>query len=233
LIDEIAGDTGWQFANLTFTFYLVENMMISHPKEIAPDPVRERLLKAALDNFLSDEYHKVTTRLIAEKADANISMIRYYFGNKEGLYEEMIRETLNPLLNVLDGQMLTSIDGFKDFLWLYYETISKRPEFPKLILKVLALNQGPGRRFIQQLLERGRTRSAKKVEDLKSAGQVTLLLDPDIVRMAFVSLAMMPMLLKDIFEEQMGRPMDAVFLEKLAEFNGRLFSAGLAPTKSE
>jgi hypothetical protein len=44
---------------------------------------------------------------------------------------------------------------------------------------------------------------------------------------------MMPMLLKDIFEEQMGRPMDAVFLEKLAEFNGRLFSAGLAPTKSE
>ncbi|MDD4906329.1 MAG: TetR/AcrR family transcriptional regulator [Methylobacter tundripaludum] len=208
-------------------------MMISHPKEIAPDPVRERLLKAALDNFLSDEYHKVTTRLIAEKADANISMIRYYFGNKEGLYEEMIRETLNPLLNVLDGQMLTSIDGFKDFLWLYYETMSKRPEFPKLILKVLALNQGPGRRFIQQLLERGRTRSAKKVEDLKSAGQATLSLDPDIVRMAFVSLAMMPMLLKDIFEEQMGRPMDAVFLEKLAEFNGRLFSAGLAPTKSE
>ena len=57
--------------------------MISAPEEIAPDPVRERLLKAALDSFLSDEYHKVTTRLIAEKADANISMIRYYFGNKE------------------------------------------------------------------------------------------------------------------------------------------------------
>ncbi len=90
--------------------------MISAPEEIAPDPVRERLLKAALDSFLSDEYHKVTTRLIAEKADANISMIRYYFGNKEGLYEEMIRDTMNPLLNVLDGQMLESVDGFKDFL---------------------------------------------------------------------------------------------------------------------
>lgn len=62
------------------------------------------------------------------------------FGNKEGLYEEMIRDTMNPLLEVLDGQMLTSVDGFKDFLWLYYETMSKRPEFPKLMLKVLALN---------------------------------------------------------------------------------------------
>jgi AcrR family transcriptional regulator len=208
-------------------------MMISAPEEIAPDPVRERLLKAALDSFLSDEYHKVTTRLIADKADVNVSMIRYYFGNKEGLYEEMIRDTMNPLLNVLDGQMLTSVDGFKDFLYLYYKTMSTRPEFPKLILKVLALNQGPGRRFIQQLLDRGRTRGARKVEDLKSAGQVSPALDPDIVRMAFVSLAMMPMLLKDIFEEQMGRTMDAAFLEKLAAFNGHLFAAGLTPTRSE
>jgi len=207
--------------------------MIAIPKEFAPDPVRERLLKAALDSFLADEYHKVTTRLIAEKADANISMIRYYFGNKEGLYEEMIRDTMNPLLNVLDGQMLDSVDGLKDFFNLYYEIMSKRPEFPKLILKILALNQGPGRRFIQQLLERGRTRGAKKVEEMKSAGQVTPSLDPDIVRMAFVSLAMMPILLKDIFEEQMGRTMDAAFLEQLAAFNGHLFSTGLAPTKAE
>jgi len=206
--------------------------MFSNP-EFTADPVRERLLKAALDSFLSDDYHKVTTRLIAEKADANISMIRYYFGNKEGLYEEMIRDTMNPLLNVLDGQMLDSVDGFKDFFNLYYETMSKRPEFPKLILKVLALNQGPGRRFIQQLLERGRTRGAKKVEDMKSAGQIAPSLDPDIVRMAFVSLAMMPILLKDVFEEQMGRTMDADFLEKLAAFNGYLFSTGLTPTRAE
>lgn len=206
--------------------------MFSNP-EFAPDPVRERLLKAALDSFLSDDYHKVTTRLIAERADANISMIWYYFGNKEGLYEEMIRDTMSPLLNVLDGQMLDSVDGFKNFFNLYYETMTKRPEFPKLILKVLAFNQGPGRRFIQQLLERGRTRGAKKVEDMKSAGQIAPSLNPDIVRMAVVSLAMMPILLKDVYEEQMGRPMDAAFLEKLAAFNGGLFSTGLMPTRSE
>jgi AcrR family transcriptional regulator len=199
--------------------------------EVTPDPVHERLLKAALDSFLSDDYHKVTTRMIAEKAGANISMIRYYFGNKEGLYEEMIRETLNPLLNVLDGQMLTSVTGLKDFFLLYYNTTSGQPEFPKLILKVLALNQGSGRRFIHQLLERGRTRGARKVEDMKSAGQVASSLDPDIVRLAFVSLAMMPMLLKDFFEEQTGQAMDVAFFEKLAAFNGHLFAAGLAPAK--
>ena len=207
--------------------------MVSAPGKIASDSIRDRLLRAALDSFLSDDYHKVTTRLIAEKAGTNISMIRYYFGNKEGLYEAMILNTMKPLLDVLDEPSLDSVDGFKEYLYLYYEIMRQRPEFPKLILKILALNQGPGRRFIQQLLERGRTRGARRIEILKSAGQVNYDLDPDIVRIAFVSLAMMPMLLKDIFEEQIGGTMDAAFFEKLAGFNGHLLSAGLTPTDSK
>lgn len=193
------------------------------------ESLRSRLIKAALDCFLADDYHNVTTRRIAESAGANVSMIRYYFGSKEGLYEEMIRETLSPLLDVLDGPLLSSTAGFAEFLVLYYKTMSARPEFPKLILKVLALHHGPGRRFIQQLFERGRTRGARKVADLKAQGQMAAGIDPDILRLAFVSLAMTPMLLKDIFEEQMERPMDDAFLERLANFNGHLFSAGLAP----
>lgn len=196
------------------------------------ESLRARLIKAALDCFLADDYHRVTTRRIAQQAGANVSMIRYYFGSKEGLYEEMIRETLHPLLDALDGPMLASTSGFTEFLDLYYRTMSAHPEFPKLILKVLALRHGPGRRFIQQLLVRGRTRGAHKVAALKLDGQIAPAIDPDILRLSFVSLAMTPMLLKDIFEEQMERPMDAAFLEKLADFNGHLFAAGLAPRPS-
>jgi len=202
--------------------------IVKNPK--ATESLRSRLIKAALDCFLADDYHNVTTRRIAECAGGNVSMIRYYFGSKEGLYEEMIRETLSPLLDVLDGPLLSSTAGFAEFLGLYYKTMSARPEFPRLILKVLALRHGPGRRFIQQMLERGRTRGAHKVADLKAQGLLAAAIDPDILRLAFVSLAMTPMLLKDIFEEQMERPMDDAFLERLATFNGHLFSAGLAPT---
>jgi AcrR family transcriptional regulator len=192
-------------------------------------PVRQRLISAALERFLADDYHRVTTRQIAEQAGANVSMIRYYFGSKEGLYEEMIRESLAPLLEVLDGPLFDAVDGFGSLLRLYYDTMVGQPQFPKLILKVLALNQGPGRRFIQQLLERGRNRGSRRVEGLKASGQVDADTDPDILRLAFVSLAMTPMLLKDIFEEQMERPMDGEFLARLADFNGHLFTAGLKP----
>lgn len=60
------------------------------------------------------------------------------------------------------------------------------PEFPKLILKVLALKQGPGRRFIQQLLERGRTRAYTRVENMKQKGLIGPDIDPDILRLSFV-----------------------------------------------
>jgi len=42
-----------------------------------------------------------------------------------------------------------------------------------------------------------------------------------------------PMLLKDIFEEQIGLIMDAAFLEKLAAFNGHLFSTVLTANRQE
>jgi AcrR family transcriptional regulator len=191
--------------------------------------VRERLLKAAMDCFLDDEYHKVSTRKIASIAETNVAMIRYYFGNKEGLFEEMIRDKLQPVLDVLDGPLLSNREGFAEFFRLYYRTMGEHPEFPKLILKILALNQGPGKRFIQQLLERGRTRGSRKLDDMKKSGNIDPLLDPDMLRISFVSLAMMPMLLKEVYEEEQDRAMDAEFLDGLAWFNGRLFAAGLAP----
>ena len=202
------------------------NQITEEPSE----PIRERLLKAARKCFLSDEYHKVSTRKIAEQADANVSMIRYYFGNKEGLYEEMIRETLDPMLSALDNRLLVSAGGFYEFFRLYYDTMSTQPDFPKLILKVLALNQGPGKRVIQQLLERGRARGARNIDEMKKSGQIADSVDPDILRMALVSLAMTPMLLKEIFEEQISQEMDTEFLDNLAAFNGRIFSAGLTST---
>jgi AcrR family transcriptional regulator len=201
---------------------------VSDTPDTTQDPVYTRLLKAALECFLADEYHKVTTRMIADKADANISMIRYYFGNKEGLYEEMIRSTMKPILDILDSNTMSHVGGFAEYLRFYYDTMRKHPEFPKLMLKVLALNQGPGRRFILQLLERGRSGGARRLDELKAAGQVDKALNPDVARMAFVSLSMMPMLLKDIFEEQMGGKMDEAFLNELADFNGRLLVAGMA-----
>lgn len=192
--------------------------------------VRDRLLVAARACFLAQDYHAVTTRRIAELAGANVSMIRYYFGNKGGLYEEMIRSTLEPLLDALDHPFVPTEAGIADYLKLYYRTMLEIPEFPGLILKIVALREAPGRRFVQQLLERGRAGGRRQVEKatVSSAGTI----DADVVRLSFVSMAITPILLKDLFEEQNEKPFDAVFLEALAALNGRMLARALAGENS-
>ncbi len=58
---------------------------------------RQKLLEHARELFVVMPYDKVSTRLIAQRAGVNIAMIRYYFGNKEGLFETMVRETIAPM----------------------------------------------------------------------------------------------------------------------------------------
>ncbi len=185
--------------------------------------VREKLIQAAHTCFLDGDYHQVSTRRIAETAGVNVSMIRYYFGSKGGLYEAMLKATLEPFLEALDGRLLETPGGFESFFHIYYQTMSATPAFPKLLLKVLTLQQGPGKRFLLNLLERGRRTGAQTVNALKLRKQVDQGIEADIVRLSFVSLAMMPMLLMDVLEAQRGSKVDASFLNALATFNGRLF----------
>lgn len=56
---------------------------IRHPKGAM---ARQRLLQVALELFGAQGFQATTTRQIAETAEQTLPAIRYYFGNKEGLY---------------------------------------------------------------------------------------------------------------------------------------------------
>ncbi|MEF1215026.1 TetR family transcriptional regulator, partial [Vibrio alginolyticus] len=75
---------------------------------------REKLIFHARELFTIMAYDKVSTRLVAQKAGVNVAMIRYYFGNKEGLFETMLRETLSPMQKQM--QTLVSNSNEQNFL---------------------------------------------------------------------------------------------------------------------
>ena len=56
---------------------------------------RQRLLEAALEVFAAKGYASASTREICRLAEANVSAIHYYFGDKASLYRELF-ETLDP-----------------------------------------------------------------------------------------------------------------------------------------
>lgn len=53
-------------------------------------PARERIIDTATDIFGKNGYKATTIRMIATEAHVNVASINYYFGDKEGLYAEVI-----------------------------------------------------------------------------------------------------------------------------------------------
>lgn len=105
----------------------------------------EKLLHTARRLFAEHGYEGTSIRQIAQEADVNISMISYYFGGKEQLFERIVeerlgrladraKETLHPELDVKDA-MLAVVD-------CYIEEMLDHPDEFRMINRELSR---PGR----------------------------------------------------------------------------------------
>jgi AcrR family transcriptional regulator len=63
-------------------------------RPVIPDPTRERLLEVAGPIFADRGYQATTVREICAGAGANVAAINYHFGDKLGLYTEILRQSM-------------------------------------------------------------------------------------------------------------------------------------------
>ncbi len=65
---------------------------------MTPDPrTRARLLKAAEELFGERGFKKVTVREICHAAKANVAAVNYHFGDKLGLYREVLQSAIDRM----------------------------------------------------------------------------------------------------------------------------------------
>ena len=77
------------------------------PRPATPDPTREKLVEAAGPIFANRGYQATTIREICVGAGANVAAINYHFGDKLGLYTEVLQQSvraaqLRAVKNTLD-----------------------------------------------------------------------------------------------------------------------------------
>jgi TetR/AcrR family transcriptional regulator, regulator of cefoperazone and chloramphenicol sensitivity len=58
------------------------------------DGTREKLLEAAAAVFAETGYHGATVRQICARAGTNVALVNYYFGDKMGLYTEVLQQSV-------------------------------------------------------------------------------------------------------------------------------------------
>lgn len=107
---------------------------------------RERLLQATLE--IIDEYgmERATTRLIAERAEANLQLIQYYFGSKAGMIDEAQRFVVSEYQRQLDEAVAgadTLVEGLRAGILFTWRKAVHEPATvqPDLLLQYLRATQ--------------------------------------------------------------------------------------------
>lgn len=139
------------------------------------DSTRDALLDAATEVFSRHGYHDATVREIVSLAGANVAAVKYHFGDKLGLYTEVLRATvlsaghaLMPVLVDMDAapeailrqviaafvQRLLGADGAQArFLLIAHELARPTPVLPRLVKEIVQPNYDRLRRLVGRIIK--------------------------------------------------------------------------------
>ncbi|OLQ77480.1 TetR family transcriptional regulator [Photobacterium proteolyticum] len=183
---------------------------------------RERLITEARKLFVALPYSKVSTRMIASRADVNVALIRYYFGNKAGLFETMLRETLEPIRAQLKRVIkVGDADSVGDLMRTYYRIMAPSPDLPKLIVRTMMMEPGDlQRRSMEKIFsEIAFPAEDLMLEQMSRAGILRDDVSPKKARMTFISMMVFPFLAPPALLGLQGIELNEEWLMELADHN--------------
>lgn len=198
------------------------------------DRIPDRLMDSAAQLFLEKDFHGVRIRELAERANTTSGMIKYYFENKHGLFEAMIQREYGKMLAIL--QDIIEQEGLIDFTEIINRVMAVfdgNPNMPKFIIKTYLLRQGPGSQFITRSFETERKLVHDWVQRVIGEGKIDRNTDAEVVRIAFMSLTLLPGMMTDIFRDSYGEQGHHDFRNRYAEFVGDMLIQALKPKSSK
>lgn len=94
---------------------------------------RKKIVNSAIVLFANKGFDSTSTREICRHAGVNLSLIPYYFGNKEGLYINIIESIINYGISFLQEELLLSENvtsmNMDERVCLYRKLLEKYADF--------------------------------------------------------------------------------------------------------
>lgn len=210
-------------------------MSVTQGRPKGESDARARLILVALSLFSHRHYQTVSTREIAREAGVDAALIRYYFGSKAGLFEQMVRETIAPVVSRFKAlsQSEQSSTDIGDIMQLYYRAMGPHPGLPRLIVRVLQEDEGSeAYRIVLSVFEEVITLSRQWLsQSLLTSDALRDGIDADFARLSLVSLMVFPLIAPPVLVRQFGLVPSADNLKRLAEHNVSVIEHGLLNTK--
>lgn len=196
---------------------------------------RRALLQAARYLFSKGPYAKVSTRKIAEKAGVNPALIRYYFINKEGLYQQMLVGLAEELQqSIMSSDWTEEISPIGPIIRSYMTMFENEPGITKLIFRELMLNDDGSRSKIIDLVIRPDKEFLLKFIQAPHFKPLKPDVNPMFLMMHIMGSTIMPYLMKEAIEEVDREPLTEEKFEQMLQHNIKFIeSAFIDQEKSE
>jgi AcrR family transcriptional regulator len=173
-------------------------------RERNPERSRERILNAALEEFAANGYAGARVDAIAKRAGLNKQLISHHFGGKEALYQAVMTERKMRG----GGEMTGEPDRMPDALATFFDRASADPEWIRVMLwEALETGEGTGGPAVEARRARYETRIAW-VKDEQAEGRLPADLEPDMLYLMLLGLALYPVLLPQVAELATGSRTD-------------------------
>ncbi|UKT63572.1 TetR/AcrR family transcriptional regulator [Pedobacter mucosus] len=107
---------------------------------------KQAILEAAEKLFCETGYEGTSTRQIAKESGANMAMINYYFGSKEGVFIEIMNERIagfGAQLKIINEDKISSLEKLHRVIEGYANRILANTAFHKMMHRELSLSQRP------------------------------------------------------------------------------------------
>jgi len=107
---------------------------------------KQAILEAAEKLFCETGYEGTSTRQIAKESGANMAMINYYFGSKEGVFMEIMTSRIagfTSQLKIINEDKVSALEKLHKVIEGYANRIFTNIAFHKMMHRELSLSQRP------------------------------------------------------------------------------------------
>ena len=207
------------------------------PSVQAEGDVRSALLDAASKLFLKHGFDRVTARQIATAAGTTPAMIHYYFTNKLGLFRAMLERAIQPMRELLAGQ-LGQAPGppveLSALIGMHMQTVAANSWIPAFIVNEVFAEKGRFRAtFIRDIASRQLPLVIELLERGKAAGRFRPDLDARLGALSLLALCMFPFISRTVTGPVLGLKLEGEDLVRLIAHTTRLFIAGIEHRTAE
>jgi len=107
---------------------------------------RQKLLEVAEMLFAKHGFEAVSVRQLASEAEVNLSMVSYYFGSKDGLFQEVIQSKFPQTRGILEDLAQSPIHPWEKLtqtIDMYVDKFFLGRAFHRVIMREMSLQQRP------------------------------------------------------------------------------------------